>query len=397
MSDECYKMICKTRHPSLLSNSRRESLFYRSLPSKTLFVSLIGVVMMFTPVASSQPYDGNISNPASSAPGQSPALQGQYNSTGTIPGTPGNMISRDVSSNGASSHAAELINSFEANSDVEAQVKGDYPAMDRQESLPLGAIQHAWDRAGDMAGVYTTIYNPHKVIRLRIREFMTTSVILPQWEVIESTVCGDKSAFHVQVMKSQPHILLIEPGAFIGTDTTLTAFGKSGNVYVFYLRGEGYNSKNVSDVAVYIRARQVYQTGDGKIYQAKQPSHSSKSSQTDPTVLNDKIPDYLEEVTFDPSKLNFDFSMAGDSDIAPERVYSDGILTWFGYGAKLKTTTLPTIYNVVDGIDTPINVNREGNKLVAQAAGSFTLRSGQKVTCVYPSKKPDSKPKAVRP
>jgi ComB9 competence protein len=394
MMDECYKMICKTRHPKLLSNSRRQSLFCRSLPSKTLFVSLIGVVVMFTPVSSSQPYDGNISNPASSYPGQStltqdkqsPVLQRQIHTT-TSDTVPGN----------ASSHAAELINSFEANSDVEAQVKGDYPAMDRQESLPLGAIQHAWDRAGDMAGVYTTIYNPHKVIRLRVREFMTTSVILPQWESIESTVCGDKSAFHVQVMKSQPHILLIEPGAFIGTDTTLTAFGKSGNVYVFYLRGEGYNSKNVSDVAVYIRARQVYQTGDGKIYQAKQSSQLNQTNHNGSNALNDKIPDYLEEVTFDPSKLNFDFSMAGDSDIAPERVYSDGILTWFDYGSKLKTTTLPTIYNVVDGIDTPINVNRESNKLVAQAAGSFTLRSGQKVTCVYPSKKPDFKSKAVRP
>lgn len=379
---EYYKMITNNSPTRLPCNL--QSLFYRSLPPKTFFATLIGVVMMFTPVSSSQPFAGNPSTHLT------PSLSGQLGLNQTAP-----PINDPTAS---STHAAELINSFEANSDVEAQVKGDYPTMDRQESLPLGAIQHAWDRAGDMAGVYTTIYDPHKVIRLRVREFMTTSVILPQWEAIESTVCGDKSAFHVQVMKSKQHILLIEPGAFIGTDTTLTAFGKSGNVYVFYLRGEGYNSKNVSDVAVYIRARQVYQTGDGKLYQSKQPlGQVNQINQSNPTSLNDKIPDYLEEVVFDPSKLNFEFSMAGDSDIAPERVYSDGILTWFDYGDKLKTTTLPTIYNLIDGIDTPINVNREGNKLVAQAAGSFTLRSGQKVTCVYPSKKPVSESKVERP
>lgn len=286
-----------------------------------------------------------------------------------------------------SGHAAELINSFEANSDVEAQVKGDYPTMERQESLPLGAIQHAWDHAREGAGIYTVNYQPDKVIRLRVREFMTTSVILPTWEVIGQIVCGDKTAFGVQVVTGKPHILLIEPGAFIGTDTTLTAFGASGNIYVFYLRGEGYNSKNVSDVAVYIRARQVYQTADGKYTHAKcfQAEHSQANQKDAPISLKDA--DYLEEVNFDPSKLSFAFNMAGNPEIAPERVYSDGVHTWFDYGTKIKTVNLPTIYNIVDGIDTPINVNREGNKLVAQATGSFTLRSGQKVTCVYPVKK----------
>ena len=95
--------------------------------------------------------------------------------------------------------------------------------------------------------------------------------------------------------------------------------------------------------------------------------------------------EYLERVVHDPSELSFQFAMAGDASIAPDRVYSDGVRTWFDYGNRIKKVNLPTIYNVVDGIDTLINVVRVGNKLVAHAAGDFTLRNGQRVTCVFGS------------
>jgi hypothetical protein len=76
------------------------------------------------------------------------------------------------------------------NRDVEAQVSGQYPALNRQESLPLGAIQHAWDNAEPFAGVYQVQYNPREVIRLLTREFMTTTIIFPAWENIIDEVVG---------------------------------------------------------------------------------------------------------------------------------------------------------------------------------------------------------------
>jgi len=79
--------------------------------------------------------------------------------------------------------------------------------------------------------------------------------------------------------------------------------------------------------------------------------------------------------------------MAGDQSIAPERVYSDGLRTWFDYGSKMGSKTLPVIFAVIDEVDTPINVTREGTRLVAQALGAFTLKSGKKLTCVTPSSK----------
>jgi ComB9 competence protein len=265
---------------------------------------------------------------------------------------------------------ATAVTPITENLDVEAQVSGQYPVLNRQESLPLGAIQHAWDNAGTNAGVYQVQYNPREVIRLITREFMTTTIVFPVWEAIVDEVLGDKSAY--QIKKPKPNVVVIMPNEFVGVDSSITLVGESGHVYAFYVRSEGYNSENISDIAVHIRVpAPQFELHKG---------NSLLSSE-----LKDKT-DYLEAVSFDPALLDFDFDMAGDKSIAPERVYSDGLRTWFDYGSQMGSKTLPVIYAVIDSVDTPINVTREGTRLVAQALGPFTLKSGKKVTCVTPSK-----------
>jgi len=256
------------------------------------------------------------------------------------------------------------------NPDVEAQVSGKYPEIQRQESLPLGAIQHAWDNASPGAGVYQVNFNPREIIRLVTREYMTTSVVFPPWEKIEAIFIGDESSY--QVTKVKPNILLIRPNEFVGIDSNITAFGESGHAYSFYVRSEGYNSENVSDLTVYVR-----------VAAPKYVKDKGQSLDLDATVAEKT--DYLDAIIFDPANLDFSFSMSGNKSIAPERVFTDGTRTWFDYGKKMGSKTLPSIYLVVDGTDTPVNVTREGTKLVAQGVGSFTLKSGKKVTCVYPT------------
>ncbi|HQW57592.1 MAG TPA: TrbG/VirB9 family P-type conjugative transfer protein [Gammaproteobacteria bacterium] len=274
--------------------------------------------------------------------------------------------------------AESAIKPIAENRDVEAQVSGQYPALNRQESLPLGAIQHAWDNAEPFAGVYQVQYNPREVIRLLTREFMTTTIIFPAWENIIDEVVGDKSIY--QLKKPKPNIVVIMPNEFVGVDSSITLIGESGHVYAFYVRSEGYNSENISDIAVHVRV-------PAPKFEARNKNALLSSE------LKEKT-DYLEAVSFDPAQLNFDFDMAGDQSIAPERVYSDGLRTWFDYGDKMGSKTLPAIFAVIDEVDTPINVTREGTRLVAQALGRFTLKSGKKLTCVTPSK--DAKGRCFR-
>lgn len=259
---------------------------------------------------------------------------------------------------------------LEQNPEVEKQVTGDYSEMERQESYPLGAIQKAWDRAEEGSGVYRAIYRPSEVIKFRVREFMATTLVFPKWEHISDVIIGDPASYDVTVIK--PHVLSVKAKDNIGVDSSITLVGASGRVYSFYVRTEGYNSHNISDVAVYIKVP----TGGpdpSKPLDAKEAKHNKD--------------DYLEEAYFDPSQISFAFSMAGDKSIAPERVYSDGIRTWFDFGKRLVRQNLPTIYKVEDGVDTPLNVAREGTKVVAQAAGTFTLKHGKKTVCVLPSEK----------
>ena len=253
--------------------------------------------------------------------------------------------------------------------DVENQVKGQYPDLARKESLPLGAIQHAWDHAKEGAGVYNVTYTGNEIIKLRCREMMTTCINLPSWERVEKFTLGDPSSFKVE--NSRANILTIQPQEFTGLDSNLVVIGASGKVYSFYLRSEGYNTIHVPDLAVYIRVPKP-----SNFFSSIPGTKSSGDKQKD---------DYLEEVSFDPSNLNFNFTMAGDKEIAPHRIYSDGIRTWFDYGEEIKKKGLPAIYAVIDGVDTPINVSREGTKIVAQHSGSFTLRNGHKVVCVFPT------------
>lgn len=259
----------------------------------------------------------------------------------------------------------QTLHTLEANPDVEAQVKGNYPPLIRAESLPLGSIQHAWDKSKNSAGVYTLNFNPREIIRLRLREYMTTTISLPFWESIESYVLGDEGSYFVK--KVNGNTLNIRSHGLIGTDTTLTVYGRSGQIYGIYLRAEGYNSKHTSDIIVHV--------------QAARPLVRTETYQKDSSNADD----FIDPVQSNPGELNFNYTMAGNADIAPDRVYTDGQKTWFDYGRRIRSADLPIIHNIVDGVDTPINVIREGTKLVAFGTGSFSLKHGKRITCVYPT------------
>jgi ComB9 competence protein len=291
--------------------------------------------------------------------------------------------------------AKDIINSVEgANPAVEDMAAGKYPPMARGESLPLGQIQRAWDGSAEGAGVQVFRYAPDKVMKLRSREFMTTTIILPSWETIDHADLADDFVFDIG--QPRPNIIKLRP-KHVGADSTLTLLGESGNVYAFYIRSEGHNSANISDVVVHVRAeapfpsRPSMKTGAdfaatpaAAVGTPKGEGRSAARSARSRELIGEKDPDFVKPIAFDPTRLRYDFSMSGDKTIAPERVFTDGTFTWFDYGSRWDTADLPAVYRVVDGIDTPINTRVQGTALVAEVSGAFTLRNGQRVVCVRP-------------
>lgn len=285
--------------------------------------------------------------------------------------------------------AAQVVNEaaeshFEGNIEVEKQKDGKFPRLERQHTL--GAIQRVWDKAPNQAGVYAVTYSQEQLIKVRLREFMTTTVVLPSWEVIEEIIVGDVSTF--EAVQKGNHILLLRCKEFVGADSNITAVGKSGLVYTFYVRSEGYNSENLPDLRVHVHVPGDIPMSFSEGNSGKEKGNLGKAALSSEEKMKNTL-EYPSIIAPKLSRLNFKWSMAGDSDIAPRQVFSDGVRTWFnfdnGTGKLLEQQDLPIIARVIDGVDTPVNTRIEGSMLIAETEGVFTLRNGTKTVCVYPT------------
>lgn len=281
-------------------------------------------------------------------------------------------------------HAEETIEI--AAKDVSEQNSGNYPLLNRlNRQGSLGAIQHAWDRAKEGEGSYSVTYSQAEVIRLKLREFMTTTVVLPSWEKIIDINIGDSNSF--EASKATEHIVLMKPKNFVGADSSITVIGSSGLVYSFYVRSEGFNSKNIPDLKVMIHV-------PGEIPRSFPDSPRDQSSRDESASFKNRKETssgeevYPQEIPVKLERMNHLWSMSGDEqdrDIAPVKIWDDGVWTWFYFGEHIEENDLPIILMMIDGVDTPVNTRKERGMVIAEGVGRFSLRSGKKVVCAYPS------------
>lgn len=278
-------------------------------------------------------------------------------------------------------HVNQAIETIEiAAKDVGEQNSGNYPRLNRQGSL--GAIQHAWDKAGQGDGSYSVTYSQAEVIRLKLREFMTTTVVLPSWEKIIDINIGDSNSF--EASKATEHIVLMKPKNFVGADSSITVIGSSGLVYSFYVRSEGFNSKNIPDLKVMIHV-----PGEEPRSFPDHPREERASFKSKKDAPSSDGETYPQEIPVKLERMNHLWSMSGDEqdrDIAPVKIWDDGVWTWFYFGERVEENDLPIILMVVDGVDTPVNTRKERGMVIAEGVGRFSLRSGKKVICAYHSK-----------
>src|SRR5258708_5246844 len=208
--------------------------------------------------------------------------------------------------------ARDVIDSVAASPDVEDEAKGKYPAMQREESLPLGQIQRAWDKAAAGEGIYNVEFSPERATKIRVRQFMPVTIVFPEWETLSSDPeAGDNFVFAAQ--RAGTNKLVIR-AKFVGADATITVIGDSGTVYPFYVRAEGTNSVNVPDVVVYLHATHpgagVVITPASKDAKGGKPAASANIKPTASNgrdVTGEKAPDFVTPIAFNPHKLTFHF------------------------------------------------------------------------------------------
>lgn len=267
-----------------------------------------------------------------------------------------------------------------------AQQSGDYGEINLDYLKPVGQIQNAWSNPNqnkaphqETPGYSRFEYKPDKIIPLRLREAMNTTVRFPADELIEDLYVSDPMAFEAIIPR--PNVVMIrviQPGA----DGNVIAMGKSGNLYQFYVRGEGANTKVITDMSVDI----MVTTRPNLAMPASMGGVARSASAHDLKVEAD----WLRSIGFKPENIVHDLGIFVPEDhsagIAPERVFRDGQYTYIDYGANADAINeWPVASLIVQGVETPVNVRTagpNGRMLVVEGVGDIVLRNGLKIVCI---------------
>ncbi len=285
---------------------------------------------------------------------------------------------------------------------AERQLEGNFPAMAR--SGVGGQVQDAWNDAGEREGVHTFRLCEDCVYKVRVREFMATTIILPEDARIADIDLGDPAGFQFKVKAANK--VAVRPASY-GMDTNLNVYTQTGAVYPFYLRAESFNSKNVPDVVVKILGRETEPTVESQIAalpaspegerqeEKKGPEEpgdgpdkpEDKAKAAVEALTNPKADDgdFVRSIPFDPSELHGwnAYKLWGDESLRPETVFQDGQFTYIQYGGKWDAVELPTAYVVIDDIDELVNSRVKGSTLIVESvAPLITLKSGKQFLCV---------------
>ncbi len=270
------------------------------------------------------------------------------------------------------------------------QLRGNYGSM-QQSGMPAGMTQDAWNRPFDhmsdgqsAPGNIRYQWSPDMVMPVRLRAGMVTNIVLPEWEAAQDVMIGDDAAIQGKIMR--PNMVSVK-SIQVGLDTSLTVIGGSGNVYTFYLRTEGRNTRVVTDLQVFVQAAPskgskgwfsgdkqnilgasvATASTDGGIDIGAAASQGDEPVPTDKRIFNMKM---------------FEVN-AGDRIIAPEYTYTDGRFTYLHFPAGV--TDRPAVFRIVDGIEGRVNTRvtgRHSEVIIVEAVGDLILRSGSRIVCI---------------
>lgn len=269
--------------------------------------------------------------------------------------------------------------------------------------LDLRQTQAAFNDSKADGNVVSYVYGQNLTYKISLRETMTTTVVLPPGEETTGHILGDTTQFTYRSYLTErgsqsgltlpPNIIILEP-VNPGVDTNLTVFGKSGNIYSFYLRTDSIKSSNLPHLVAYILDKDLTARVNlaAGINGTKEPeSEEDASTPVTPELVPDEDADYLRELPpVDPVLINRNYKViGGDKSLEPLEVFDDGIgFTYFKYGKNFDKTAVPALYQVVDGYDVPVNTQiRDGHIVAKLLYPSWTLRLGKKHLCIRKEEK----------
>lgn len=272
---------------------------------------------------------------------------------------------------------------------------GGYGSLGMMQSAWKDPLQHMGE--GQTRPGYSKYYwTPDLVLPVRVREGMYTLINFPKWEVIENVYLGDGQSFTAQIQGPSSLMVYPDSSQFVGVDTNMIVFGRSGNKYVFYVQSETVNTDRITnaiiDIEVVDKNKAGGKTGYSSGYGSGNVGVSNGSEgSADSTYTRDiQKEDWIEKIPVDPTQFRFDIEVyvpnPDDIIIAPERVWRDNIFTYIDLGEKALTAVQrPIVTLIVERSETPVGFRSAGpnNRLIiVEGMGDMVLRSGKRLVCL---------------
>lgn len=310
--------------------------------------------------------------------------------------------------------------------DAIAQTNGEFDSVNMNYMHSLGMQQKAWNdplshmgEGQSKPGYSKYTWTPDVILPIRLREGMMTLINLPTWELIEKVHIGSPESFGGEIAAPNSLLVYADP-SYLGVDSNMIIFGRSGNRYVFYLRSETYNTEKITQSVVDVLVGPRYTpveyggklgnfngatttAGSGTLTGSGSPAWASgRGSGQNPQIgLNTASTgpkDWLKNIPVDPESFHFDIDMylpnPADVDIAPDNVWRDNIFTYIDFGPKALTMTQRPIVNlIVQDTEVPVGFRTSGPNsrlIVVEGIGDMVLRNGQKIICLKLRRDPSS-------
>ncbi|MFZ3481918.1 TrbG/VirB9 family P-type conjugative transfer protein [Sphingomonas sp. 3-13AW] len=274
----------------------------------------------------------------------------------------------------------------------------------------LGLTQDAWNdqlrtrgASRKRPGYVRYLYNKEDVFPIRTREGMITTIKLPEGVRVAQAFSGDDAGFQVGV--PTPTTVAIK-ALYPGVDTSLVVFTEDDQVFNFYLRSEGYNSKTISDflVDVALPGKGVMEAAVDEGFIAT-PSYGRPGARVaDPATTAADVrdayassnpaeqgkDDYSDNYDFDPRTVVEDLTVYVPrkqvGGILPYKVFRDDRFTYIDYGPNAsQIAEWPMVSLVIQGVETPVGFRTAGpggRMIVVEALGDIVLRNGQRMLCI---------------
>lgn len=231
------------------------------------------------------------------------------------------------------------------------------------------ALQESRPLPGD-SRLRVITYSPHKIHHYVGYYDYQASILLEKGEEVQTlSMGGDPSTWQIVPSGSR---IFIKPVADNPEDAkTNVLLITNKRIYHFILEAKEVGPRGIDDPDLVFETRFVYPDAVGTdIVQ----QYTTKSKD---------IPDLSE-----PEKYNFNYTISGNEEIAPLRVFDDGEFTYFQFTKS--NAELPAFF-LVDSEHKEALLNYRAVDdyiIIERVTSQFTLRHGNNVACVFNESRP---------